>query len=50
MTEYDVKKVKDKLCILCHKPIGDKPYEEERGFARFGMMMFTHKHKEDCKK
>jgi len=43
MAEYDAKKVKDKLCIHCQKPIGNKPYEEVKVFARFGQMLFKHK-------
>jgi len=43
MAEYNVNKVKNKLCIHCHKPIGNKPYEEIRVFARFGQMLFKHK-------
>ncbi len=43
MVEYDVSKVKEKLCISCHKPIGNKPFEEVRIFARFGQILFRHK-------
>ena len=43
MAAYDTTKVKDKLCIHCKKPIGSKPYEEVKVFARFGQMLFKHK-------
>lgn len=36
----DVKKV---TCLMCDKPIGDLPYDEVTGLARFGQMMFEHK-------
>lgn len=42
---YDKSKVKDVICISCHKPIGDSDYEEVKIFARFGQMLFRHK---DC--
>jgi hypothetical protein len=45
MMTYDKSKVNNKYCISCHKPIGNKEYEEVNIFARFGNMLFRHK---DC--
>ena len=31
-------------CLMCDKPIGKRPYREVRILARFGQMLFEHKH------
>lgn len=40
---YKLEDVKNINCMGCKQPIGDEPYEEDRGLARFGQMLFYHK-------
>lgn len=39
---YKLSDVKAKKCMKCDQPIGDLPYKEVTGLARFGQMMFEH--------
>lgn len=45
---YDKSKVKNVLCQGCQQPIGEEPYVEWAGVARFGMMFFYHKRCSDA--
>jgi hypothetical protein len=40
---FDLNKVKDTLCLICDKPIGNESYELDTSLARFGRMLFIHK-------
>jgi hypothetical protein len=46
---YDLAKVGAVKCIDCSLPIGDEPYVEELGTARFGSMSFRHRRCENPK-
>lgn len=39
---FDLSKVPQTNCMLCHQPIGEEPYILEAGVARFGTMQFLH--------
>jgi hypothetical protein len=39
---YDLDLVPSICCLRCDEPIGDEPYVEEAGVARFGDMFFLH--------
>ncbi len=39
---YDLDEVPKQECLVCKKPIGNEPYEENRTLARFGSMSFVH--------
>ena len=39
---YDLEMAKEMPCVICSKPIGEEPYVEDLGMARFGQMRFIH--------
>ncbi len=39
---YDLDAVAETNCLICKEPIGDEPYMESTGLARFGQMLFYH--------